>query len=96
MATDNIAMPAGETANVNSGSVAAEKHHPIQDSSRHQDDQIVTAEDDVELNDTKPGETAPVENIFNQGGKNYRTLGRWDTVFGMYSVRSSSMLLPGY
>ncbi|KAH8686424.1 transmembrane amino acid transporter protein-domain-containing protein [Ilyonectria robusta] len=81
MATDNIAVPAGETTNVNSRSVAAEKHQPTQDSLRHQDDQIVTAEDDIELNDTKPGETEPVENIFSQGGKNYRTLSRWDTVF---------------
>lgn len=88
MATDNIAVPAGETTNVNSRSVAAEKHQPTQDSLRHQDDQIVTAEDDIELNDTKPGETEPVENIFSQGGKNYRTLSRWDTVFGKYPILS--------
>lgn len=88
MATDKIAVPAGETANVNRGSITGEKHTPTQDASRHQDDQIANAEDDIELNDTKPGETEPVENIFSQGGKNYRTLGRWDTVFGMYPILS--------
>ncbi|CAF3457478.1 hypothetical protein SNK03_005510 [Fusarium graminearum] len=39
----------------------------------------------------------PVQNIFNQGGKNYRTLGKWDTVFVLITnqVGLGVLSLPG-
>lgn len=39
------------------------------------------------VNDVKTSHTEPIENtnIFEQGGKSYRTLGRWDTIFVLFT-----------
>ncbi|KAM0273162.1 hypothetical protein ACHAQH_008453 [Verticillium albo-atrum] len=43
------------------------------------------------------GDDEPPTNIFNQGGENYRTLGRWDTVFVLITnqVGLGILSLPG-
>ncbi|KAK7408131.1 hypothetical protein QQX98_009722 [Neonectria punicea] len=54
----------------------AKKHMPEPSHKSPEDFQIMPAE---------TAETADNTNIFSQGGKNYRTLGRWDTVLILFT-----------
>ncbi|KAF7548869.1 hypothetical protein G7046_g8526 [Stylonectria norvegica] len=55
----------------------------VQDSSTSDDDYLNTeANHDVR---SVPANTPDNANIFSQGDKNYRTLGRWDTVFCLFA-----------
>ncbi|KAJ4256132.1 hypothetical protein NW762_009208 [Fusarium torreyae] len=60
-------------------------------------DEINTIDDGGDIMDTKEKSDEPVQNIFNQGGKNYRTLGKWDTVFVLVTnqVGLGVLSLPG-
>ncbi|KAK7417432.1 hypothetical protein QQX98_004551 [Neonectria punicea] len=81
MAVENNASKAAEEGlDLNNESVPVEKPQ-LPNSKPPRGDQITHADDDIEQADTKIEEVAPAENIFSQGGKNYRTLGKWDTVF---------------
>ncbi|UPK95309.1 hypothetical protein LCI18_006244 [Fusarium solani-melongenae] len=60
-------------------------------------DDINTVNEGGDIMETKEQSDEPVQNIFNQGGKNYRTLGRWDTVFVLVTnqVGLGVLSLPG-
>ncbi|KAF5013378.1 hypothetical protein FDECE_625 [Fusarium decemcellulare] len=60
-------------------------------------DDITAANEGGDIMVSKEQSDEPVENIFNQGGKNYRTLGRWDTVFVLVTnqVGLGVLSLPG-
>ncbi|KAF5636731.1 neutral amino acid permease [Fusarium tjaetaba] len=60
-------------------------------------DEINTINDGGDIMDSKEQSDEPVQNIFNQGGKNYRTLGKWDTVFVLVTnqVGLGVLSLPG-
>ncbi|KAF4982181.1 hypothetical protein FZEAL_2159 [Fusarium zealandicum] len=60
-------------------------------------DEINNAALDNDIMESKEQSDEPVQNIFNQGGKNYRTLGKWDTVFVLVTnqVGLGVLSLPG-
>ncbi|KAF5023524.1 hypothetical protein F66182_4391 [Fusarium sp. NRRL 66182] len=61
-------------------------------------DEINNVDDGGDMLDPKEKQSdEPVANIFNQGGKNYRTLSKWDTVFVLITnqVGLGVLSLPG-
>ncbi|KIL87053.1 n amino acid transport system protein [Fusarium avenaceum] len=61
-------------------------------------DEINTANDGGDIMEySKEHSDEPVQNIFNQGGENYRTLSKWDTVFVLLTnqIGLGVLSLPG-
>ncbi|KAH7126047.1 amino acid transporter [Dactylonectria macrodidyma] len=73
----------GEVSGISSRPLGGEKSQAsiTEEPLRQQDGDITNSQDDAEQAEVKSEESGPPPNIFSQGGKNYRTLGRWDTVF---------------
>ncbi|KAH7136817.1 transmembrane amino acid transporter protein-domain-containing protein [Dactylonectria estremocensis] len=92
MAENTIPLQAREVSSTSSQSPTPEKTK-----TSTTQDEITNSQDEVELAILKPQDGGPPPNIFSQGGKNYRTLGRWDTVFVLVTnqVGLGILSLPG-
>lgn len=77
--------------------MAQPEHHRAASIRGIDEDEINTINDGGDIMDSKEQSDEPVQNIFNQGGKNYRTLGKWDTVFVLVTnqVGLGVLSLPG-
>ncbi|KAF9761044.1 hypothetical protein IL306_003985 [Fusarium sp. DS 682] len=77
--------------------MAQPEHHRAASIRGIDGDEINTINDGGDMMDPKEKSDEPVQNIFNQGGKNYRTLGKWDTVFVLVTnqVGLGVLSLPG-
>lgn len=77
--------------------MAQPEHHRAASIRGIDGDEINTINDGGDIMDSKEQSDEPVQNIFNQGGKNYRTLGKWDTVFVLVTnqVGLGVLSLPG-
>ncbi|KAG5657866.1 hypothetical protein KAF25_007899 [Fusarium avenaceum] len=95
--TTNTMSVEDKTAKAQPEMAHPEHHRPA--SVRGADgDEINTANDGGDIMEySKEHSDEPVQNIFNQGGENYRTLSKWDTVFVLLTnqIGLGVLSLPG-